>query len=93
MKNVKLFKKNYHLFLKQQMMLKGVTIRELSKKIGYSYEGTRILLDGRGSYKGIFKICNAMNVRMQKLLRENVLDGTAQFENEQGESVFNENPC
>jgi lambda repressor-like predicted transcriptional regulator len=73
MKEYKLFKDNYNLYLKQQMMVNGVGMRELSKKTGYSYEGIRQILNGRGSYKGVFKICKVLQLNMKKLLKENVL--------------------
>lgn len=73
MKERTLFKKNYNLFLKQQMMASGLSLRELSKKTGYSYEGVRQALGGRGSYRNVFEICRALNVDFKQLLIENIL--------------------
>jgi lambda repressor-like predicted transcriptional regulator len=76
MKDVKLFKQNYNLYLKQQMMVNGVSLRELAKKTGYSYEGVRQIIKGRGSYRGVFKICKVLKINMKRLLDERILDGT-----------------
>ena len=74
MKEAKLFKENYNLYLKQQMMLNGITLRLLAKKTGYSYEGIRQILKGRGSYRGVYKICDALKINMSKLLNDKILD-------------------
>jgi transcriptional regulator with XRE-family HTH domain len=74
MKQSELFKKNYHLLLKQQVMLQGLSLRELADKTGYSYEGVRQILKGRGSYRGVFKICKVLRYDMKNLLNEELIN-------------------
>ncbi len=73
MKDESLFKKNYNAYLKRQMVLNGVTLRELAGKTGYSYEGIRQIIKGNGSYKGVFKICNALDIKMKNLMNDELL--------------------
>ena len=74
MKDSTLFKENYNLYLKQQMMLNGITLHSLAEKTGYSYEGVRQILKGKGSYRGVYKICDALKINMSKLLNDKILD-------------------
>ncbi len=73
MKEAKLFKENYNLYLRQQMMAAGIDLRGLAEKTGYSYEGIRQILKGNGSYKGVFKICEVLSISMKVLLDESIL--------------------
>lgn len=72
MKDIDLFKKDYNLFLKQQMMISGVNLKELAEKIEYSYEGVRQILKGRGSYWGVYRVCKVLRINMKRLLNDKI---------------------
>jgi hypothetical protein len=68
MKDINIFKEEYGSYLKERMVEQGVTTSVLAKKIGYSYEGTRLILKEKGSYWGVFKVCRALDVEIKDLI-------------------------
>ena len=73
MKNEAIFKENYNIYLRQQMVLSGATLRDVAEMTGYSYEGIRQILKGNGSSKGVYSICRALNISMRKILSNKIL--------------------
>ena len=70
MKDTGYFKEGYKEHLKLKMLETGVTLSNLAEKTGYSYEGVRQILNGNGSYWGVFKVCGALKVNMKEILVE-----------------------
>jgi glutamate/tyrosine decarboxylase-like PLP-dependent enzyme len=56
--------------IERGLVLNGMTIRALSKKIGYSYEGTRNIIAGEGSYIAVHKVSQVLGIEMKELLKE-----------------------
>lgn len=71
MKDSKFFKDGFCDTIKAEMIRQGVTIGPLAKKTGYTYEGVRQIINGKGSYLGVYKVCKSLKMNMSKVLKSN----------------------
>lgn len=69
MKEAEYFIEGFGDILTAARIAKGMSIKDIAKKTGYTYEGVRQILKENGGYLGVIKVCRALKFNIKDIMK------------------------